>query len=51
VKGQRVRFSHRTKGMVTGVVIAESETCVGIRLDSAPEVPYIVQKALIGVVI
>lgn len=48
--GQRVRFSERSRGMVVGMVIAENEECVAVRLDKTPEVPYIIRKVLVGVI-
>jgi hypothetical protein len=37
--------------MRMGVVIAESEECVGVKFDDAPDVPMIVKKSQVGVVL
>jgi hypothetical protein len=34
-----------------GVVIAESDECVGVKFDDSPDVPMIVRKSQVGVVL
>jgi hypothetical protein len=51
VKGARVRVSYKQGGMKFGVVVAESDECVGVRFDDRPDVPVIVKKSQVGVVL
>lgn len=51
MKGARVRFSHRSKGMLIGTVIAENDLCVAVQPDDDPAVPYIIPKAFVGVIL
>lgn len=51
MKGTRVRVKYKSGTMRLGVVIAESDECVGVRFDDNPEVPAIVRKSHIGVVL
>lgn len=51
MKGTRVRVNYKLSGMRFGVVIAESDECVGVRFDDNPEVPVIVRKSQVGVVL
>lgn len=37
--------------MRIGIVIAESDECVGVRFEDAPDVPVIVRKSQVGVVL
>lgn len=37
--------------MRIGVVIAENEDCVGVRFEDNPDVPMIVKKSQVGVVL
>lgn len=51
MKGQKVRVKYKTGGMRFGIVIAESDECVGVRFDDSPDVPVIVKKSQVGVVL
>lgn len=51
MKGARVKIQYIKSGMKMGTVIAESDECVGVRLDSDPDVPVIVRKSLVSVVL
>lgn len=51
MKGAKVRVKYKTGAMRFGIVIAESDECVGVRFDDSPDVPVIVKKSQVGVVL
>lgn len=51
MKGTRVRVKYKSGTMRMGVVIAESDECVGVKFDDSPDVPVIVKKSQVGVVL
>lgn len=51
MKGAKVRVKYKSGNMRIGIVIAESDECVGVRFEDAPDVPAIVKKSHVGVVL
>lgn len=51
MKGTRVRVKYKSGTMRMGTVIAESDECVGVKFDDKPDVPMIVKKSQVGVVL
>lgn len=51
MKGARVRVKYKSGGMRFGIVIAESDECVGVKFEDSPDVPVIVKKSQVGVVL
>jgi hypothetical protein len=51
LKGTKVRVKYKSGSMRIGIVIAESDECVGVRFEDAPDVPVIVRKSQVGVVL
>lgn len=51
MKGTKVRVKYKSGRMRIGVVIAESDECVGVRFEDSPDVPAIVKKSQVGVVL
>ena len=51
MKGSRVRVKYKSGNMRFGIVIAENEDCVGVKFEDSPDVPMIVKKSLVGVVL
>jgi hypothetical protein len=51
VIGARVRVIYDNDPLKVGTVIAESEDSVGVRFDDEPDVPAIVPKQYLGVIL
>lgn len=51
MKGSRVRVKYKSGTMRFGTVIAESDECVGVKFEDSPDVPVIVKKSQVGVVL